>query len=731
MKKRMRDFLFWTGLSIPLFFLGCSDINTDINKKGNLEGKVVVLPSENLSLTPPLVSSLTSPLASQCASNNNGDVKICLIEKGKGKSFDEPCDAETYVKNYETYNISANEGDYHECFDANDDLFYDECDSTEIVANTTTYSGKKEIECKKKKKYNCFIGLDKVNYCHGDIMNISISCNGDYPNSLIVKFVNEKDKSVYDTLQISPNNDYAYPIPHTWPATNSALGADWKVYLYAINKKNYEDKDNFNILDKCSHSDFEVILENGAEYTNNPDLTRMDIIPLQPPDELAYCTGLQQCQPENWENFKQSIVVTLPKQNGKAYGCAKIKKENLESKTKCDGIIVDTEPPQITINKLEQGNYSGGNTQNEVLVEMCINDNFSLEKVALELYNANNEKISFGELTFWPDSNCVLNGGNGGVGFASRSYLNNLGDETYTLLVRAKDKARNEGKKLSQFKIDLKPPDISLDVLDHLLKNYVCYENQGLDEEACSQVNGSEYRFDASYPEFYTNQVGLDGRSYDGILDINVNASDISGVEEVIVDWDDGSISNIKNNNFTNPLTHTYVKDGYYTIKAKAKDIYNNESPEISKKIKIVIHRRDAIKLFWNDVYPNVSGLLEKGFYADEENCQEAENVNGSCIVTDISYRILTLSDARYGVDVGNLGYDNINFGHVFVGLSNLVSNSTPIHDLRLSNNEIIFGKNDAKGCGLTWAWPLILKTYNEAVNDLLAQYSRCNGKDY
>jgi hypothetical protein len=686
-------------------------------KYGVLEGKVVGEQGPSLSQQ----SSKITPQWLFPQANEIANAKICLIDAER--SIDSPCIKLAYTDQQGNFVIQIYPDSYNLCIDANNDNSYDECDYVTVKENKITNVGKQEIEYKPKKAFNCFIGLDKQNYCPGAIMQISVDCSGQsgYPYFLTGSFVNEKENDkVYDIIYIGEGDGnfskvISYQLPITWPPTNSQPGSDWKAYLYS-NSEAYglvkEDKDNFNILRTCSDGGLtlEVILEGGKDVINYVNDVNATFVVNDEADQLAYCLSEQTtCQPpDDYVTFTQNKILNLPGQSGLKYVCGKAKKSSgTVSNVACDSIYVDLLPPVVNFVQLEQANLDGGQSLNDIYAEACISDNTGIKKVIGRIYNSSNSLIKEAELDFGEDQACARPGE---IGYRTYITSNNVTDDTYRIELYAVDLAGNVGNKSANLRVDLTPPVIAITSPDHLLGNYVCYSDQSKTEEQCSGVDASEYRYDASYPEFYTNQVGLDGRLYDGWLDVNLSGNDESGIAAYEIDWGDGNVQTTTQT----ILAHPYVNSGYYTIKVRAKDGKGNWSDYKQLKAKIAIHRKDADWGFWNFVHNQVPGVADMIFYSDNCDAAIANNKSEYCYVTGENYRTCDLSPKAYYVrDIAQYAQ---RVGQVFVSLDKLVSNEMPILDPRLSNNEIVAANAQANSTP-PWGIAIVPVTYAELIS--------------
>jgi|GEM_PF-7111123 len=686
-------------------------------KYGVLEGKVVT--EQGPSLSPPsskITSQWLFPQANEIA-----NAKICLIDAER--SIDSPCIKLAYTDKQGNFVIQIYPDSYNQCIDANNDNSYDECDVVTVKENKIMNVGKKEIECKPTKAFNCFIGLNKQNYCPGEIMQISVDCSGQtgYPYSLTGSFVNEKENDkVYDIIYIGEGDGnfskvISYQLPMTWPPTNSQPGSDWKAYLYSDSEAYglvKEDKDNFNILQTCNGSGLtlEVILEGGKDVINYVNDVNAAFVVNDEADQLAYCISEQTtCQPpDDYVTFTQNKILNLPGQSGLKHVCGKAKKSSgTVSNVACDSIYVDLLPPAANFVQLEQANLDGGQSLNDIYAEACISDNTGIKKVIGRIYNSSNSLIKEAELDFGEDQACARPGE---IGYRTYITSNNVTDDTYRIELYAVDLASNVGNSSANLRVDLTPPVIAITSPDHLLNNYVCYSDQSKTEEQCSVVDASEYRYDASYPEFYTNQVGLDGRLYDGWFDVSLSGNDESGIAAYEIDWGDGNVQTTTQT----ILAHPYADSGYYTIKVRAKDGKENWSDYKQLKAKIAIHQKDADKAFWQDVYPNIPGLSGRIFAA--YSCEMANQVGQGdwCWLSSDDYRIANFSPNAYYLT--DFYQTTAQVGHVYVSLEKLVGNSTPISDLRLSNSEIIYANTQAN-IGYPWAAAAVPMSYDELVS--------------
>lgn len=132
--------------------------------EGSLEGKVVLVErSEKLS-----ESHLSPPFYPQALTE---EVKVCA-----GKDAVDPfCLNSTSPDSEGRFKFERlGEGRYSILFDASGDGIYEGLDNTSVEAGRTTYVGKKEIERKEAKDFNCLIALDKQNYCSGENMVITL-----------------------------------------------------------------------------------------------------------------------------------------------------------------------------------------------------------------------------------------------------------------------------------------------------------------------------------------------------------------------------------------------------------------------------------------------------------------------------------------------------------------------------------------------------------------------------
>jgi len=715
-KKAKKAFLLGLSLASLLYFSSCPPEKKQKPRIGSLEGKVTTIAPS------PAPPSFYNAFATIQEAPNT---KVCLTEKQR--DFDGACTAKTFTDSEGNYTISTYAGSYNECFDINNDENYDECDTVIVEPNKTISDGKKEVECKDKKPFNCFTGLDKQNYCPGEVMNISIKCTGSagFPYSLTGVFVNEKDNvNIYDIISIAnAEGDFSssvlYPLPLTWPKTNTPPGADWKFYLWSNSNSNgvfKEDKDNFNILDNICNTPpgqlgLEVIVENGnnnINYTNNVNAT---FIPSDQADELAHCVSEEEtCTPSSYSPFNANRIVNLPGASGLKHVCGKAKKNGiipLISNTSCDDIFVDLLLPYINFTRKEQTNLDSGSSLNDIYAEACISDNTGVKKVIGKVYDSGNNLIKQQELGFAEDASCARPGE---IGYKVNINVNNVNNDTFTIELIATDLATNENSGEAQQDVDLIGPIANVSSLDHLLTNYTCYSNQSKNEEQCSNVSASEFRYDATYPEFYTNQVGLDGRHYNGLLDIDLSGTDQSGIALYEIDWVDGNIETTG----LSSKSHGYANSGYYTVKVRAKDNKENWGNQVQMPVKIAMHQKDADRGFWQNVYSSIPGLTGRMFAA--YNCDIANEVgqNDWCWLSNNNLRIINLgSNAYYLADFYQT---TAQVGHVYVSLDKLVSNGTPVSDLRLSNSEIIYGNNQAN-IGYPWAAAIVPVTYDELVS--------------
>ncbi|MEM1535205.1 MAG: hypothetical protein QW199_00505 [Candidatus Pacearchaeota archaeon] len=589
------------------------------------------------------------------------------------------CDAESIT--YSSYNGDfelKTKSDKLLIFEKSDEL-PDGYEKVKAKAKETDI-GKVEIECKKKKDFNCFIALDKQNYCSGESMGIEVTCknNAATPYNLEIRFVNEKDKLIYDKIGKSgpvTSWETTYLIPLTWPLTNSREGADWKAYLYSISEKygeSYEDKDNFNLLDICStppdQLSLAIVIENGKGFVNYRDVN-VSYIPSSEAEQLARCVTEGECVPTSYEQFRDNEVISLPGGSGEKRVYGKAKKAETESDIASDSIILDVDAPTVQINA-RQENLDNGDVANDVLAEICISDNYGIESAEASLYGPGNELIQKSPLELIPDQSCAKQGE---IGYKASINFNNMpegGD--YTIVVDAKDLATNKGSNQATSLLDLTPPAIALNVLDHLLKTYVIYPPQSssptTDAETQKGLDGSEFRYAHKYAN---GQQSCDsaGNCYDGKLDIKIEASDESGLEKIVVDWGDGSIEEFPGN--ITRASHAYARNsmeetGDYSIKAKACDVFNNCSESGPKKVKIVMTQEDADLAFWSNVYPSVPGLSVMEMYGYD--CDKA-------IKAGYTDRCIQLDDSWRRVNMSSLGADFVNdfyqpgqkVGHVYI----------------------------------------------------------------
>ena len=707
--KNVSRLLFGLGLVSTIGFASSCKLKKIELKLGILEGKIVGAQSP----------SLSPPSSFMPQTNEISGAKVCLIDGTK--NIDAPCVKQTYTDQQGKYIIQTIPNKYHRCIDVNNDENYDECDTVAVKADKVTSEGKKEIECKQKKKFNCFVGLDKQNYCPGEIMEIFVNCGGEsgYSYSLSGKFVNEKENKVYDIIYIGDGDGnfsevISYPLPLTWPPTNTPPGSDWKFYLYSDSQaygEVLEDKDNFNILDKVcdvppGEIGLEVIVEGGKELINYTNDVNATFIPSEDVNELAYCTAAEQtCEPTSYSTYKENVVVVLPGQSGLKNVCGKVKKSDKISNTACDSIFVDLLLPSITFTNVQQTNLDNGQSLNDIFAEACISDNTGIKKVVGKIYRGDN-LVKEEELSFTEDQSCAKPGE---IGYKTNITANDVVGGNYKIEIGAVDLASNTNKNDTYGYVDLIPPSITITSPDHLLANYVCFGDQTKNEEQCSNVDASEYRYDPSYPEFYTNQIGLDGRLYDGFLDLVLSGQDESGIMAYEIDWGDGNIQTTTQT----IVAHPYTNSGYYTIKVRAKDNKENWSDYVTLKAKITIHKKDVDWAFWNFVHSQVPGVASMIFYCDD--C-EAASQNGKadyCYITDESYRTLSVYNAIYSLNC----YQPAQWvGHRFVSLDRLVSNETPLEDLRLSNNEIVAANSQANSTP-PWGVAIVPITYPEIIS--------------
>ncbi len=683
-RNGFRAALFGLSLGALALSYSCIEKSRFQPKYGKLEGKVVKLTEPNLA--PPAFAAF-APFQSgfqgfqpQATIEEVPNAKLCLI---KGH-ISNNCSAEAITDSEGNYSILTYAGTYNKCVDADHDGFYDECDITTIKPGKVVDEGKRQIECKIKKPFNCFIGLNKQNYCPGEVMNISIMCKGTQgtPYTLTGKFVNEKEHDViYDIIDIGSGDgnfslDISYPLPTTWPATNSQPGADWKIYLISNSSHGslLEDKDNFNILDNACNLPpgqlgLEVIIENGAESINFTNDVNTSFIPSSSADELTYCVAEEnQCIPqENYVPFRDNVIVSLPGQSGLKHVCGKVKKLTITSNISCDSIFVDLLAPSIEFTTAEQTNLDSGESWNDLHAEACISDNVGIKKVIGRIYDSNNNLIKEEELSFVEDSSCALPGEKG---YRVSITISNLEEDTYKIKLTAIDLATNSAVNQTSVKLDLTPPTITkLESLDHLLATYVVFHigSGKVDAETYKGLNGSEFRYAHKYASG-GQSCDSAGNCYNGLLDIIFEAQDESGIAKYIVDWGDGSIEIFT----STQASHAYASDdvtktGDYLVKVKACDTKNNCSNYSSPiKVKIVMTQEDADLAFWGNVKKNVPGLVPVWFGAYNCDAAIASGEEANCAIRSNDWRRVSLINlgAIMVFDIYNTAHE---IGHVYV----------------------------------------------------------------
>jgi len=500
-------------LALSLWLSSCNGGNgngdsSQSNPTGSLEGKVVVVEGTQTSFLN-LGYNLEKKISYQSSQQRT---KVCLTYEEIPKH----CNYEQYTDEEGNYHFfGVEEGFYTECFDIEDDGFFDECDKSRVKRKKCTFEGKKEIHKKKRKDFNCFVGLNKQNFCPGEVMEISVMCNGNQGTkySLEGRFVNEKDKNIYEVIPIVSEHegDFSwsdeFEIPSDWPLTNSPEGADWKFYLVSnFGEVVLEDKDNFNLLSNiCSSQpgelNLEVIVENGKEYVNSSNNINASFIPSGEAESLAYCVANQECQPQNFGEYKENVIVSLPAGEGVKYVCGKVRNSFLESPIACDTVILDLTSPNISYSTIEQANLDGENIANDLNVEICIGDDFGVTSAVITL-SEGDTILTQQNLELVEDQNCGINTNKG---YRAVFTYNNLNSEgPYSLTITARDPAGNESSLSTSKNFDFTGPSVNITSLDHLLANYTCYEDQNKNEEECSGVQGSEYRNNPDEePSFY------------------------------------------------------------------------------------------------------------------------------------------------------------------------------------------------------------------------------------
>ncbi|MEM4318473.1 MAG: hypothetical protein QW244_02290 [Candidatus Pacearchaeota archaeon] len=648
-------------LTTGLYLNNC---RTASHNYGSLEGKITLKENLNSLNYNRLSSKSTKPQ----------DVKICLRKKNEEK-----CESVDYTDSYGNYQFSdIPPGKYEIWFDISDDGFPDGFDKTSIKGGKITYEEEKEIESKEKKDFNCYIALDKQNYCVNETMYITLHCKNNEPTpyNLKIQFVNEKDKEIYGEIDVAgpiENKELSYQIPETWPLTNSQPGADWKAYLYSLSEKYgnyYEDKDNFNLLDICNTNPgelkLEIVIENGREFTKSKEVN-VTYAPSDLPDLLARCITDNTCEPSNYENFRQNEIVTLTGDSGEKKVFGKVKKGTIESNIANDSIILDLLPPSVYLNA-SQNNLDNGNKANDINVEICFSDNYGIDNAEVRFYDPNGSLLEKKILELIPNQSCAQPGE---IGYKTNiNFYNVEKDGVYIVEVEAIDYAGNYTRNEYPLYIDLTPPNVNFEVLDHLLRSYVIYPPESstptIDAETRKNLDGSEFRYADKYTQ---GQQSCDSLNcYDGKLDIKVEANDNSEFE-IFVDWGEGNVEEF-NGSSTLILSHPYatqdiMQTGDYLVKVSGCDIFNNCSSILQKKVKIVMTQKDADDAFWGIVKDAVPGLAPLEMYGYDCSSAIAHGKNIYCIVTDDSFRRTNIYP---GVTFVNDFYQAAqDVGHVYV----------------------------------------------------------------